>query len=39
MNCKDVEIQNNSYTGNHDHFVRVDETTKPTLIVEGNQGF
>ena len=39
INCKDVEISNNSYDGNCDKSLKADKASKSTLEVKNNKGF
>jgi len=38
-NCRNIQITDNTYTGNHTKTILADSATKPTLYVEGNTGF
>ncbi|XMO85897.1 right-handed parallel beta-helix repeat-containing protein [Algibacter sp. AS12] len=39
INCKDVEITNNTYDGNCEKTLKADEASKATLDVKKNTGF
>ncbi len=39
MNCKDVKITKNEYSGNHKNILEADEVSKKTLEFKGNKGF
>lgn len=39
INCKDVQITNNSYQGEFSTAIKADETSKASLKVKGNDGF
>jgi len=38
-NCRNIQITDNTYIGNHTKTILADSATKPTLRVEGNKGF
>jgi len=39
INCKDVEISNNTYYGNSTNTIKTDTISKTTLNVKNNKGF
>lgn len=39
INCKNVQIENNTYTGDFKTAIIADEKSKSTLKVKGNKGF
>ncbi|MCR1024675.1 right-handed parallel beta-helix repeat-containing protein [Cellulophaga baltica] len=39
INCKDVEITNNTYEGNCENVLKADDVSKKTLVFKKNKGF